>query len=257
MKSAARRKLVIVLGVLVLSALIAAVFLPKLLDPDRYHDRIVSELEKALGGKVRIGDISWGLLKGLWLEVDGVEITGASAFPLDFKLSRVYADVSILPLLKKKIVLNRLLLESPDVQLRLQPGPQEAHQEGKVPASGAKQAGIALPLEIEDLLVTKGRVRIEDGLTLPGKPIRRDFDEIEIKARNLAPGREMLFDISLKDNALQGVGAFKAQGAFAGLTDSFSLQNPKLTVRATLSGFHTEALKPFLGNDMRLRPFCP
>lgn len=102
MKSAARKKLVIVLGILVLSALIAAVFIPKLLDPDLYHNRIVAELEKALGGKVRIDDISWGFLKGLWLEVDGVEITGASAFPLDMKLSRIYADVAFLPLLGKR-----------------------------------------------------------------------------------------------------------------------------------------------------------
>ncbi len=249
MKPAARKKLIIVLGTLVLLAFIATLLIPKLLDPDRYHDHIVSELEKALGGKVRIGDISWGILKGLWLEIDGFEVTGASAIPMDFKLTRIQAGVSILPLLQKRIILNRLRLDGPDVQLRLQPSPEQPTQETKGPTAGAQPRGIALPLEIEDLVVTTGRVRIEDGLTLPGKPIRRDFDEIEIKARNLAPGREMPFDISLKDNALQGVGVFKAQGAFAGLTDSFSLQNPKLTVRATLSGFHTEALKPFLGND--------
>ena len=196
----------------------------------------------------RIGDISWGILKGLWLEVDGVEITGASAFPLDFKLSRIYADVSILPLLKKKIVLNRLLLESPDVRLRLQPGPQEAIQEQKAPAAGAKRAGIALPIEIEDLHVTNGRVRLEHSLILPGKPVARDFGNIEIKASNLAPGREMLFDISMKDRAVQGLGAFKAHGTFSGLTDSLTLQNPKLTVHATLSSVHTEALKPYLGS---------
>jgi uncharacterized protein involved in outer membrane biogenesis len=199
MKPATRKKLAIALGVLVLSALIAGLLIPKLLDPDRYHNRIVSEIEKGLGGKVSIGDISWGILKGLWLEVDGVEITGASAFPLDFKLSRIYADVSILPLLKKKIVLNRLLLESPDVRLRLKPGPQEAIQEQKAPDAGAKRAGIALPIEIEEVLVTNGKVRMEENLTLPGKPVARDFGDIEIKASNLAPGREISFDISMKD----------------------------------------------------------
>jgi len=102
MKPATGKKLATVLGVLVLSAVIAGLLIPRLLDPDRWHNRIVSELEKALGGKVNIEDISWGFLKGLWLEVQGVEITGASAFPLDVKLSRLYADVSILPLLGKK-----------------------------------------------------------------------------------------------------------------------------------------------------------
>ena len=45
------------------------------------------------GGKVRIGHITWCLLKGLWLEVDGFEITDASAIPVDFKNSRIHAGV--------------------------------------------------------------------------------------------------------------------------------------------------------------------
>jgi uncharacterized protein involved in outer membrane biogenesis len=45
MKPAAK-KLIIVLGTLFLLAFIATLLIPKLLDPDRYHDRIVSELEK-------------------------------------------------------------------------------------------------------------------------------------------------------------------------------------------------------------------
>lgn len=247
MKPATRKKLAITLGVLVLSTLVAGFLIPKLLDPDRWHNRIVSELEKALGGKVRIDDISWGFLKGLWLEVDGVEITGASAFPLDMKLSRLYAEVSVLPLLKRRIVLNRLVLESPDAQLRLQPGPQEAIREPKAPFPGAKPAGAPLPIEIEEVLVANGRVRMEDSLTLPGKPVARDFGDIVIKASHLAPGREMSFDLSMKDRDVQGLGAFKARGSFAGLTDALTLQNPKLTVHATFSAVQTDALKPFLG----------
>jgi hypothetical protein len=248
MKPANRKKLAIALGSLVLLVLLAGLLVPKLLDPDRWHNRIVSELEKALGGKVSIGDISWGILKGLWLEVDGFEITGASAFPMDAKLSRLYADVALLPLLEKRIVLKDLRLESPDVRLRLQPGPQEASQEQKSLPAGAKPSAIALPIEIDELLVTNGRVRVEDSLTLPGNPIARQFGDIEIKANDLVPGREMLFDISMKDEAAAGLGALKAHGSFTGLTKSLAIQNPKLTVHATLSALHTEALKPFLGN---------
>ena len=248
MKPAAKKKLAIALGILVLLAIIASLLLPKLIDPNQYHGRIVLELEKALGGRARIGHITWGILKGLWLEIDGFEINGASALPLDFRLSRIYADVSILPLLKKKIVLNNLRLERPDVQLRLQPGPQEATQERKPPAAGAKPAGIALPIEIEEVLITNGRVRLEESLILPGKPVARDFGDIEIKANNLAPGRELLFDISMTDKAASGLGALKAQGTFAGLTDSLTLQNPKLIVHAIVSALHTDALKPYLGN---------
>jgi len=48
MKSATRKKLTIILGILILLVIFAALFLPRLIDPNQYHSRIVSELEKAL-----------------------------------------------------------------------------------------------------------------------------------------------------------------------------------------------------------------
>jgi hypothetical protein len=248
MKPAANRKPAIAIGILVLVAIIAGLLLPRLIDPNRYNGRMVLVIEKALGGKVRIGHITWGLLKGLWFEVDGFEIIDASAFPIDFKTSRIHAGVAIAPLLAKKIVLKHLRLESPHVQWRLQRGPQEAVQERKPPAVEVKPAGIPLPVEIEEVLITNGRVSLDRSLILPGQPVARDFGDIEIKASNLAPGREMLFDLSMKDKAESGFGTLKAQGTFAGLTDSLTLQNPKLTVHAIVSALHTNALKPYLGN---------
>ena len=47
--------------------------------PNRYRHRIVSELETALGGNVRIGRIAWGITTGLWVEVYEFSVAGASA----------------------------------------------------------------------------------------------------------------------------------------------------------------------------------
>jgi hypothetical protein len=248
MKPAKRKKLAIVLGGFVLLVLLAVLFVPKLLDPNRHHNRIVSELEKALGGKVRLGHISWGILNGLSVEVDGLEVTGASVFPMDFKLSRIDVGVSVLPLLEKKIVIDHLRLESPDVRLRLQPGPQEATRENKPLSAGSNPTRVVLPVEIEQVLVVNGKVRLEDSLTLPGKSMVHEFVDIEIKANNLAPGREMLFDVSMKDKAAAGLGTLKARATFSGLTQTLTLQNPKLTVHATLSSVHTDAFKPYFRN---------
>ena len=60
MKPAARKKFATALGLLVLLAIITALLLPRLIDPNQYNGRMVSELEKALGGRVRIGHITWG-----------------------------------------------------------------------------------------------------------------------------------------------------------------------------------------------------
>ena len=61
MKPTTRKKLAVLLGVLVLLGIIISVLLPSLIDPDQYHDRIVSQLEKAVGGKVSLGHVTWGI----------------------------------------------------------------------------------------------------------------------------------------------------------------------------------------------------
>ena len=246
MKSARRKKLTIILGILVLLVIIAALFVPRLIDPNQYHGRIVSELENALGGTVRVGRITWGITNGVWIEAEDVSVADSSVMPVDFKLPRFSANVSIPPLLKKKIVLTNLRLESPEVQVRLAPGRQEPAQKPESPPTGTKQTGIALPIEIEELILTGGRVRVLDSLTLPGQQVVHSFSDVAITATNMAVGQVMAFDVAMRDDAPAGVGALKAKGTFSGLTEAFTLENAKLTVKATLSPFHIEAVKPYL-----------
>ena len=246
MKSAARKKLTIILGIFVLLAIIAALLLPRLIDPNQYHSRIVSELEKALGGTVRIGRISWGITNGVWIEVEEFSVAGSSAMPVDFKLPRFHANVSIPPLLKKKIVVKSLRLESPEAQVRLAPSRKEPAQKPESPPVGTKPAGIALPIEIEELIFTQGRVQVLDSLTLPGQQVVHAFSDVAITATNMALGQEIAFDVAMRDDAPSGFGALRAKGTLSGLTQAFTLENAKLTVKATLSPLHAEAVKPYL-----------
>jgi hypothetical protein len=201
-------------------------------------------LETALRGKVAIGDISWGFSNGVWIDVEDVSVVGSTVMPVDFKLPRLYAKVSIPPLLKRKIALTHLRLESPEAEVRLAPGGREPSQQPVPQPDGTKPAGIALPIAIEEVRVTNGKIRLRDSLTLPAQPMVREFVDVAIKANNLAPGREVLFDLSMKDDSAAGLGLLEAQGSFTGLTDSLTLQNPKLTVHATLSALHTECWQP-------------
>ena len=98
------KKLGIILGTTVLVLVVLGIVVPKLLDLNRYHGAIVSEVEKAVGGQVKLGRISWGITHRIWLEIDGFSIIDASAFPGDVKLTRIYTSVSIPPLLTKKVV---------------------------------------------------------------------------------------------------------------------------------------------------------
>jgi hypothetical protein len=108
MKTRAWKKLGISLGILVLVLVIIGIVTPMLLDLNRYQGFIVSEVEKAVGGKVKLGRISWGIRHRIWLEVDGFTIIDASAFSGDVKLTHLYTTVSIPQLLTKKVVVKNL-----------------------------------------------------------------------------------------------------------------------------------------------------
>ena len=145
MKTHKWKKLGIILGILALVLIIIGIVTPMLLDLNRYHGFIVSEMGKAVGGKVKLGRISWGIKHRIWLEVDGFSIIDASAFPGDVKLTSIHASVSIPKLLTKKVVLKNLRLESSEVKFRL----ESATKETGSPADGTKSAGVQLPVEIE------------------------------------------------------------------------------------------------------------
>ena len=145
MKTHTWKKSGIILGILALVLVIIGIVTPKLLDLNRYHGYIVSEVKKAVGGQVKLGRISWGITHRIWLEVDGFSIIDASAFPGDVKLTHIYTSVSIPQLLSKKVVLKNLRLKSSGVKFRLEPATKETGQ----PADGTKSASVHLPVEIE------------------------------------------------------------------------------------------------------------
>ena len=247
MKPRTWKKYGIILGSLVLVLLIIVILTPKLLDLNRYHGLIVSEVEKAVGGQVKLGRISWGIAHRIWLEVDGFSITAATAFPGDVKLTRMAASISIPQLLTKKVVLKNLQLESAEVKFRLAPATTDTGP----PADSTKSAGVDLPVEIEiqKLAVAIKRLELDDALSLPGQTLVHVFADVDLAATNVAPEEVMAFNLSLRDSAPTGLGSLKAQGTFSGLTQTLTLENPDLKLKADLNALHLDAVKPYLKNS--------
>ena len=123
-----------------LLAITSVLSLPKLIDPNRHHDWIVSELEKALGGSVRIGRITWGITKGLWIEVNEFSVAGSSAFPVDLDLPSIYGEISVLPLLGKKVVIKELVIENPIATVRLEAKSEEVEKGGSSREAAAAES---------------------------------------------------------------------------------------------------------------------
>lgn len=246
MNNHAWKKAGILIGTLSLVLIIIGIVTPKLLDLNRYHGFIVSEVEKAVGGKVKLGRISWGFTHRIWLEIDGFSIVGASVFHGDVELTRIYTRVSILPLLTKKIVVQNLQLQGTQVKFGLAPAQKERRPQTVDTAS----TGVHLPVEIEiqQLAVAIKRLEIEDALSLPGQKRVHVFSDVDLAATNIAPEKVMVFDLSFRANAPTGLGSLRVQGTFKGLTKAFTLKNPDLQLTAILEALDVDALKPYLKN---------
>ncbi|UCG13613.1 MAG: AsmA-like C-terminal domain-containing protein [Deltaproteobacteria bacterium] len=254
---------IIVLVVIAVVFIASALIIPRLIDPNQYHGLITVQVEKAVGGKVTLGRLSWGIADGIWVEADGITIEGATVFHGDLDLSRIYAKVSILPLLSRKVALKELLLERPVITVRVGPSPAQEKSRAKSPEIGAPekqatddtaslsdpaQTHSPLPVEvlIEELRVRQGRIALKDSLTLPGQEMIHVFVDVEIRATDVTPGREMAFQVALRDEANPGFGLLEGEGTFAGLTRRLTFADPELKLKATISSLHTDILKPYL-----------
>ncbi len=232
--------------VTVIPALVVIVFgmaAPRFLDLNRYHGFIVTEVQKASGGQVTLGRISWGFTHRLWLEVDGFSIANPSAFTGDVKLTRLYASISLPRLLTRKVLVKKLQLESPGIKYRLEPGTQGTD----AAAGNTITAGVQLPVEveIERLAIEVDRLELSDSLTLPGETLLHVFTDVELTATSVAPETVMAFNVSLQDKAPSGLGSLKAQGTFSGLTRALTLENPQLKLQAALKALSAEVIKPY------------
>jgi|GEM_PF-928875 len=252
------KRLGLAVGVFVLLVISTFLILPQVIDLNRYDALIVNEIQKAIGGKVQIGNISWGIIGNLdlcdiYVEVDGFSIEGASSFKGDAQLKSAYAEISIIPLISKRIVVETLLIESPVSAFWLVPKPTTEKSETKPEPthSGEPDSQVPLlPLEIgiREAILKNGRIIVDDSITSPGQRIAREFSNIEIHTRNLIPGEKIDFNLSLRDPAKPGLGSLDAQGTFSGLTKSLTIENPKLDLSVSLSEIDMDAVKPYLQN---------
>ena len=237
----------ILFGAIVLVLIIIAVAAPLILDLNRYHGLIVSEVEKAVGGTVKLGRISWGITHRVWLAVDGFSVVGASAFQGDVKLTRIYASVSIPDLLTKKIIVQKLQVDSSEVRFGLSPAPKNTGP----PADDTKYAGVHLPIEIEirQLALAIKRFEFSNARSIAGQTLVHVFSDVDLAANDIAPATVMAFNLSFRDNSPAGLGTLTAQGTFRGLTKSLTLESPELKLTASLEALQVEAFKPYLNNN--------
>lgn len=190
------KTLLIVLGVVVAAFVALVIALPLLIDPNDYKDEIVKVVKDKTGRDLVIdGEIGLSFFPWLGVEMNRVRLSNAPGFGTQpfAKINHAGVRVKLLPLLRKQVEVDRVILNELDVNLAVDAqgksnwadltAPKDA------PAPTAEPTGGPPPiaaLSVNGLTVNNGRLSYRNAQT----GSESVFDNIEITTGALADGRE-------------------------------------------------------------------
>ena len=110
--------LIVVIALVVIVAGLA-IAIPLLLDVDRYRPAVVAQIQQETGKPSQIGRLALTILPQVAIRVDDFTLGNPPGFPQgDFvKARRIYAVVNAFALLHRKVEINSLELDDPDIHL--------------------------------------------------------------------------------------------------------------------------------------------
>lgn len=137
---------------------------------------LVPKIEQALNRKVQIDDISVSIFGGLGVEVKGMRVLNPSGFTQKelFKFDQLSVRVKLLPLLRKRIEVKKLILKNP--LINLEKNPEGISNFGDLIRG---EGGFFLPVAFDQMEIKDGEI-----LYLDGKDNKRIvLHKLEEKAR--------------------------------------------------------------------------
>ena len=99
-------------------AVLGALVLPRLIDPERYRELIEERVSKAVGREVRLGAVAMSVFPGIALRVDGVEIAGLPEEGSDDLLvaDSLRVSAALLPLLRGRLEVDAAKVTGAEAQ---------------------------------------------------------------------------------------------------------------------------------------------
>ncbi len=186
-------------GLLVLA--LAAV--PFFVDLNRDRDRWLPAVESALGRRVEVGRVELTVLTGLGARVDGLAVHGDPADPEPLLVAEsVRLRVRLLPLLRGRVVVARVVLTRPALRVVARPPGGAASGPGaspdRPPESGPPRAspiGLAA-LSLADLTIRDGSLSYED--RSGGATTRYALERIDATLAHVAVGETLAVDATAR-----------------------------------------------------------
>ncbi len=261
------RKLGIIVIIIVALVVIAAWVVPPLVNINRYHDRIQSELQKRLGRPVSLGQLHLSVLP-LGIRVDNAVIGEDPAFHTGRSFAQAQeldVRVKLLPLLHGNVQVQSLQLRKPQIELvrnqqgtwnfaslghpaAATPSPQPAPAQKPAPPQPPPQAPPSKPsastqVSISNLEITDGQIALTD---LQKHQPRTVYDHIDLSVKGYAPDKA--FDLSVAAH-LPGAGAQKVSlSGKAGPVNQAAPANTPFDGKLKLDQVAISSLQKFLNN---------
>ncbi|MCK5558741.1 MAG: AsmA family protein, partial [Candidatus Hydrogenedentes bacterium] len=209
-----------VLGGLVALLVILGLVVPHLIDIGWVREQIIQQAQSALGRDVRLGDVELRLIPSISVHLTDLEVAELEEFGTEplVKVGRFYANVKLMPLLRKRIAIGRLVLVEPAISIvRSAEGKfnfydiiaRESEEDTARPAeeaSSSESSGSAR-VTIGGIQIRQGTMRFLDRQSSPHTALQ--VDNLNVKVGELAPAVPIKFDVSA--DALGG--SFSASGS--------------------------------------------
>jgi len=223
------RRVLVILGVLVVAALTALFALPAMIDWDRYRGAIEEEASRRAGREVRIGgQINVRLLPAPYIHIERLRIadtTAAIGEPL-FKAEAVTIRLALSPLLSGAIEARRVELTAPVLNLVL-----DENGSGNWTSLGSRAGEAVVPARVtfDDLNVSDGALVIRES----NGNIKSQFEKITgtISAAALEGPYRVSLTYAEGPDARAGAAASQASRALRELRLSTARQDPDGSVR--------------------------
>jgi AsmA protein len=203
------------IGILIVLLLAVALALPFLIDANQFRPRLETELTKALGRAVKLGDLKLSVFDGAVAASD-VSIADDPAFSKAPFLSAksLSVGVELQPLIfSRQLNVNRIAIDGPSIALIQSPagvwnfaslgGQSAPSPAGASPAPGSPSS--APSISVQSLKITGGQI----SLKLASEPRPNVLDKLTIDVTNFSTSASFPFSLSA---SLEGGGDLKLNG---------------------------------------------
>jgi len=241
--------LVVILA-LVVVVTVVALLIPRMVDMTWVRDLMAEQARSALGREVKLGEVQLRLIPSIRIYLAGLEVAEAPEFGTEpfVTMDRLYATVKLMPLLRKQVVIDQIVLEEPTISIvraedgtfsfaGLVKGEPEKAEGAEVQPKERPGAAPSTKVTLAGLQVRGGSLTFLDKQTSPDTTLR--VGSLTAKIRDLSPSTPVTFDVSA--DALGGT--VSARGS---VRPTPPLENMRADIDATLDGLNLSQLKPYV-----------